>query len=703
MTEQELDITSRNLAKAIRQKESGGDYNAVGDNGTSRGAWQWQAATWKGHAQEILGDANAEMTPEHQNVVAKGMMRKYIQQGKDAAQIAAIWNSGSDKGWENKVGTNVINGKPIQYNVPQYVKSVTENYQKFKSESQLQQQEVQQPEAPQVEKPGLLASIGNAITDPFVALGGGVANIIRPMIGQEVNREKIPSIFGGEGVNPVGSRDGQEIGAVDTAQQLAGNVAMAGSNFIGAGAVKSVGAGILSKVSPSILSLMKQGALATGAQMGGQAMEEGRSATDVLKETAKGVAIGGVAGPVIGKTIGAIAKIPSAFKVKTAEEILSTPIEKLPTLSTTERNFYFSKKAEGIAKNYQDDLAKFTAKHEQDVQKLNKVFDETTSKITKSQEFAINAVKNEAEILNKQLADASITEVENLKPKLVEAMRKSSNTYRQLVDDEISQVADVQVTNNEIASSIRNRFSDDPVKAEQIISVLKTKVEGPQTVKSVYENTKALRKDIGTGAKQGNRTLTSEEYNTTEAISALLDFLKNEKGVDLSKANKFWSEYAPIKNKLYKAIQPYKPSGTETASFKTFAKTLASNDPYNQKFIAETEKLLGVSFKDSKAREILSKIDANKKAQIASRIESETKLKQAKVTKLEESIASKEKLKEAKTNLKLQKEIEDGKQELIKLTATLKAERRTLLKRIIGGFLVLGLGKTATDTILGGI
>lgn len=323
MTEQELDITSRNLAKAIRQKESGGDYNAVGDNGTSRGAWQWQAATWKGHAQEILGDANAEMTPEHQNVVAKGMMRKYIQQGKDAAQIAAIWNSGSDKGWENKVGTNVINGKPIQYNVPQYVKSVTENYQKFKSESQLQQQEVQQPEAPQVDKPGLLASIGNAITDPFVALGGGVANIIRPMIGQEVNREKIPSIFGGEGVNPVGSRDGQELGAVDTAQQLAGNVAMAGSNFVGGGIAKSVGGGILAKTLPVATQLAKEGAIAGGAQLGGQAMSEGKSAGDVALETVKGVGIGAIATPLIGVPLGLLPLATSAGRGAVTKELES--------------------------------------------------------------------------------------------------------------------------------------------------------------------------------------------------------------------------------------------------------------------------------------------------------------------------------------------------------------------------------------------
>jgi len=186
-----------------------------------------------------------------------------------------------------------------------------------------QQPEITSPEAPQVEKPGLLASIGNAITDPFVALGGGVANIIRPMIGQEVNREKIPSIFGGEGVNPVGSRDGQELGAVDTAQQLAGNVAMAGSNFVGAGLAKSVGGGVLTKTLPAVTQLAKEGAIVGGAQLGGQAMSEGKSASDVALETVKGAGIGAIATPLIGVPLGLLPLATSAGRGALTKELES--------------------------------------------------------------------------------------------------------------------------------------------------------------------------------------------------------------------------------------------------------------------------------------------------------------------------------------------------------------------------------------------
>ncbi len=122
-----------NLAKAIRQRESGGNFNAVGDAGTSKGAYQWQPGTWKGHAKEILGDENAEMTPDNQNAVAYGVILKDKQKGLNPAQIAAKWNSGQPDGWENKIGTTTINGKKIKYDVPAYVKEVTDTYQKLKA------------------------------------------------------------------------------------------------------------------------------------------------------------------------------------------------------------------------------------------------------------------------------------------------------------------------------------------------------------------------------------------------------------------------------------------------------------------------------------------------------------------------------------------------------------------------------------------
>lgn len=123
------------LSKAIFQHESGGDFNAVGDAGTSHGAGQWQPETWKAQAKDVLGDENAQMTPDNQKAVIQVSIAKDKASGLNPAQIAAKWNSGKPDGWENKIGTTTINGQQIKYNVPQYVKSVTDLYHQYKGSS----------------------------------------------------------------------------------------------------------------------------------------------------------------------------------------------------------------------------------------------------------------------------------------------------------------------------------------------------------------------------------------------------------------------------------------------------------------------------------------------------------------------------------------------------------------------------------------
>lgn len=144
------DIEAQNLAKAIRQRESGGNFNAVGDAGTSHGGYQFQKNTWKQYAKEVLGDENAEMTPQNQNAVAYGKIKKWKDGGKSAAEIAAMWNAGENIGdrWMTNKGKTTINGKVLTYDTPQYVKDVTDLYQQFKSQTPQQTTQTQ----PQIEK-----------------------------------------------------------------------------------------------------------------------------------------------------------------------------------------------------------------------------------------------------------------------------------------------------------------------------------------------------------------------------------------------------------------------------------------------------------------------------------------------------------------------------------------------------------------------
>lgn len=126
-----LDPQVVSLAQSIRQVESGGNWNAKGASGES-GAYQWTPDTWKAHAQTVLGDQNAEMSPSNQNAVAYSVIKQWKDEGLNPAEIAAKWNSGSPKGWENKVGVNSLG---VQYDVPSYVKKVTDAYQTFKQQN----------------------------------------------------------------------------------------------------------------------------------------------------------------------------------------------------------------------------------------------------------------------------------------------------------------------------------------------------------------------------------------------------------------------------------------------------------------------------------------------------------------------------------------------------------------------------------------
>lgn len=142
------------LSKAIFQRESGGDFNAVGDAGTSHGAGQWQAPTWKSQAKDVLGNENAPMTPDNQKAVIQVTIAKRKAEGLNPAQIAAEWNSGKTRGWENHVGTTTINGQQIHYDTPKYVKDVTELYHQYKGQSSpqngslLQGSNTSQPQSP---------------------------------------------------------------------------------------------------------------------------------------------------------------------------------------------------------------------------------------------------------------------------------------------------------------------------------------------------------------------------------------------------------------------------------------------------------------------------------------------------------------------------------------------------------------------------
>lgn len=128
---QPIDQQALNLTHAIALQESGKNgkpnYDAVGDNGTSHGAYQWQPGNFESAAKEAGLDPT-DLSPENQDKVAYYQVKKYKDEGYQPAQIASLWNSGSPDNWQNHSGTTVINGKSISYDTPAYVQGVKSYY-----------------------------------------------------------------------------------------------------------------------------------------------------------------------------------------------------------------------------------------------------------------------------------------------------------------------------------------------------------------------------------------------------------------------------------------------------------------------------------------------------------------------------------------------------------------------------------------------
>lgn len=117
----QLDPGVVKVMRALKTVESQGNYNAVGDNGSSYGAYQWNNGgaplapgqtpkNWQNAAASVLGDANAPMTPENQNKVAYQQILAYKNAGHDPEEIAALWNGAH---------VDSTTGK-YTYNNPQY-------------------------------------------------------------------------------------------------------------------------------------------------------------------------------------------------------------------------------------------------------------------------------------------------------------------------------------------------------------------------------------------------------------------------------------------------------------------------------------------------------------------------------------------------------------------------------------------------------
>lgn len=134
----QLDPTLVNLAKSLRQVESGGDFNAKGASG-EHGAYQFMPSTWSETAPKYgVTTALDKATPEEQNKVAYSQLADWKKQHPDwnVGNFASAWNAGSGKPNAYLEGNAGVNSQGVKYDTAAYAKKVAETYQQVKNSQQ---------------------------------------------------------------------------------------------------------------------------------------------------------------------------------------------------------------------------------------------------------------------------------------------------------------------------------------------------------------------------------------------------------------------------------------------------------------------------------------------------------------------------------------------------------------------------------------
>ena len=275
-TASSLDPQVVNLAKAIRQTESGGNFSAKGKSGEF-GAYQFTEPTWNVYAKKHGVDVPLQQaTPEQQNEVAYKQIKEWKDQGKNVGQIASLWNSGKEDAY---LDTNYkgVNKMGVSYDVPAYAKSVALAYQTLKSGGQVNADPNNPsstanatPVQPPEQQDGFLKSVAKGIIKPVATMVARPIQLGAELLGaspETVNQTT--KNIAGDFVAPVpqsGKDVVKDIGRAAETVALGlpvGSIAKA----TGTGILAGVGSGLESKGTAS--EALKQGAVGGALGLGG--------------------------------------------------------------------------------------------------------------------------------------------------------------------------------------------------------------------------------------------------------------------------------------------------------------------------------------------------------------------------------------------------------------------------------------------------
>lgn len=320
-----------------------------------------------------------------------------------------------------------------------------------------------------------------------------------------------------------------------------------------------------------------------------------------------------------GKVVDKTKKIVSGVgKDRTSAELAKLTEADMPKMSASERQEFVRLKKEGITE------AERVAKQKVDQQLAKDV----------------EASKKEITNLQKEVGNASADKTEALKPKVVEGIRKQSQTYEKIVEEELAPVRDTMVSPGELKSFINKRINpNDPTsvaRAEKIIETLKIGGNDAQatTVGGIYDNAKALKQEISKTSKSGGKVYSAEEMEVMDSVSTLSDFL-TEKGVNLTRANEFWKSWAPIRDQIVTKMRPFDVTGTRGGGFAKLLQRVSEGkaDKFNANFIKQVEELVGEKTITAETKAAIAKLTDAQKIQLTKKLAAEEAKFEAKIAK----------------------------------------------------------------------
>ncbi len=376
--------------------------------------------------------------------------------------------------------------------------------------------------------------------------------------------------------------------------------------------------------------------------------------------------------------------------------IAATPEADVAKLPTNERNIYYQQQTDAAKTGSAAEQA--AAQNKYSSMESNITAQQAAEKTASAAKIADLQAKNVA--LDQQVTRATVNEAQALKPKLVASLKENSQAFNQIYTKEMAPFKDVPVSHDNLMADIRANNIDNPQKGEALINNLGLKKGGNTTLGELTDQMKGLKQDLSSAARKGTKVFSQADMQTNDSIHALSSYLKKN-GVDLTQSNKFWSQYAPMRDKLVSAIQPFKPIGSESGTFNTFVNTIRSTaegtNVKGENFVKATEKLLGEKIGNPETRAALANLDAGQVAEKVAKLESDTKLQslQAEVDKAEKQMqasieASKSNLEGAKGQIKINQDLTEAR--ATKLAAT-KARNKWILRGLGVGAVAEGAKK----------